>query len=82
MRSCRQIYDVFKAALRDFPGGPGVKTLLPLKGAQVPSLIREVRSHMPCRMAKKQTNKQTNKKSKQRLRKVNCAILIIIANIY
>ena len=31
---------------RDFSGGPVVKTQLPLQGVQVPSLVREVRSHM------------------------------------
>ena len=28
------------------PGGPGVKTALPLRGAGVASLVRELRSHM------------------------------------
>ena len=38
----------------DFPGGPKVKTsTLPMQAAQVPSLIRELRSHMPCGTAKK-----------------------------
>ena len=31
----------------DFPGGPVVKTLPPNAGAQVPSLVRELRSHTP-----------------------------------
>lgn len=32
---------------RDFPGSPVVKTALPLRGAQVQSLVVELRSHMP-----------------------------------
>ena len=30
----------------DFPGGPGVKILLSNAGTGVPSLVRELRSHM------------------------------------
>ena len=37
-----------------FPGGPAVKTVLPLQGARVRSLARELRSHMPCGAAKKE----------------------------
>ena len=45
---------------RDFPGGPLVKTLeLPIQGAQVQSLVRELRAHMLQGMAKKQ-NKTLN----------------------
>ena len=44
----------FKDAIyRDFPGGPGVKTALPLQGAQVQSLVGKLRSHMPCGVAQK-----------------------------
>ena len=32
---------------RDFPGGPVSKTELPMQGAQVRSLVRKLRSHMP-----------------------------------
>ena len=35
-----------EARQRDFPGGPVVKTLLPLQGARVPSLVGELRSPM------------------------------------
>ena len=31
-----------KSAPRDFPGGPVVKTLLPMQGVQVSSLVREL----------------------------------------
>ena len=38
----------------DFPDSPVVKTpALPLQEAWVQSLIGELRSHMPCSMAKK-----------------------------
>ena len=33
--------------MRDFPGGPVVKTMLPLQGGRVQSLVRELRSHKP-----------------------------------
>ena len=38
--------------LRDLPGGPVVKTG-PMQGVKVQSLVREIRSHMPCGTAKK-----------------------------
>ena len=38
---------------RDFPGGPAVKVLFSLQGAQVRSLVRKLRSHIPCGVAKK-----------------------------
>jgi len=41
---------------KDFPGSPVVKTLLPLQGAWVQSLVQELRSCVPHGMAK---NKQT-----------------------
>ena len=37
---------------RDFPGGPMVDSVLPLQGAWVQSLVRELRSHIPCDTAK------------------------------
>ena len=37
----------------DFPSGPVVKTVLPLQGAQVRSLVGELRSHMLRGAAKK-----------------------------
>ena len=42
----------------DFPDGPVVKTLLPLQGARVQSLDRELRSHKPHGMAKKKKGKK------------------------
>ena len=47
---------------RDFPGGPVVKTALPLQGAQVRSLVRELKSHLP-RGAAKETLKKNKKKT-------------------
>ena len=47
---------VKEAYMRDFPGSPVVKTPhfhCTLQGAQVLSLVRELRSHMPCSAAKK-----------------------------
>ena len=38
---------------RDFPGNAVVKTVLLMQGAQVWSLVRELRSHMPPSVAKK-----------------------------
>ena len=38
---------------RDFPGGPVVKTELPMQEAQVRFLLRELRTHMLNGMAKK-----------------------------
>ena len=37
----------------DFTGSPVVKTELPLQGGQIPSLVRELRSHLPCGTAQK-----------------------------
>ena len=46
---------------RDFPGGQLVKTALPLmKGAQVQSLGGELRSQMPCNVARKLRNSLKN----------------------
>ena len=42
-----------KKGLRDFPGGPVVKTALVMQWAWVQSLVRELRSHMLCDMAEK-----------------------------
>ena len=39
-------FDV-KIPNRQFPGGPMARTAL-TAGAQVPSLVRELRSHKPC----------------------------------
>ena len=36
----------------EFPGGPGLKTPPSNTGSAVPSLMRELRSHMPQSMAK------------------------------
>ena len=48
----------FKTALRNFPGYPVVKTLLPIQGAQVQFLAGELRSHMPHSAAKIKKKKQ------------------------
>ena len=46
-------YITRRARVRIFPGSPIVKTLcFSLQRAQVPSLVRELRSHMPRGMAK------------------------------
>ena len=37
---------VYKTTLGDFPGGPVVKTVLPLQGVWVPPLVGELRSYM------------------------------------
>ena len=42
-----------KTTVTDFPGGPVVKTPLPLQRAWVPSLIWELRSLMPQGASKK-----------------------------
>ena len=36
----------------NLPGGLVVKMPLPMQGAQVPSMVGEIRYHMPCGMAK------------------------------
>ena len=36
-----------RVLMRDFPGGPVVKTMLPLQGGRVQSLVMELRSHKP-----------------------------------
>ena len=50
-----------KYQMRDFPSGSVVKTpKLPMQGAQAQSLVGEVRSHMPCGMAKKKNPRTPN----------------------
>ena len=39
-------YRFKKLPRRDFPGGPVVKTLLPMQGVRVRSLVLELRSHL------------------------------------
>ena len=41
---------------QDFPGSPVVKTALSCQGAQVPSLVRELRSCMPRGLANNSNN--------------------------
>ena len=41
-----------------FPGGSMVKTLLPMQEPWVQSLVGELRSHMPCSMAKRLKKKK------------------------
>ena len=43
-----------KKTFQEFPGGLVVRTpVLPLQGAQVPSLVWEIRSHMPSSVVKR-----------------------------
>ena len=44
----------------DFPSGPVVKTVLPLQGAWVQSLVQELRFHKPHGVAKKKANSLTD----------------------
>ena len=45
--SSMPLSEVIKEILRGVPGGPMVKTLLPMQRAWVQSLVGELRSHMP-----------------------------------
>ena len=56
---------------RDLPGGPVVMTVFPMQRASVPSLVRELRSHMPCGVAKLK-KKSNNKKKDGRLALLMC----------
>ena len=44
-----------------------VKTALPLQGAWVQPLVRELRSHMPCSMVKKFTNTKKERKKEKKM---------------
>ena len=45
--------------MREFPGGPVVKTLLPMQGGSIRSLVRKLSSHVPCSTANQiKINKQ------------------------
>ena len=59
--------DVLKLHCGDFLAGPVVKTALPLQEGQVPSLLGELRSHMPLGEGQKNLKKQTNKQKPTRL---------------
>ena len=48
--------------MRDFPGGPVVKTQLPLQGSWVSSLVRELKSYILHSAAKKKKEKRKEKK--------------------
>ena len=51
--------EIQERLLGDFPGGPVVKTLLPLQGTRVRSLVGvELRSHMPRGVPKRNTTKR------------------------
>ena len=52
-----------KVPLGELPGGPGVENELPLQGAQVQSLVGELRSHVPCSVAQNKLMKNYKKKS-------------------
>ena len=47
--------------MEGLPDGPVVKTLLPLQGARVQSLVRDLRSHMPSSVAKKKKKRPHRK---------------------
>ena len=53
---------MFKSQIRAFPGSPVVKTLHFMQGAQVLSLARGLRSHMPGSEEVKYINKTVFKK--------------------
>ena len=54
---------------RDFPGDPGTKTVLPMQGARVRSLVRELRSYMPqLKSPHSQINKLINKNRLKKIR--------------
>ena len=53
---------------REFPGGPPIRTsVLSLQGAQVWSLVEELRSYKPCSVAKKKNPQKTNKNKNQKM---------------
>ena len=60
----------------DFPGGPVVETVLPMQGAEVQSLVRELTSHMPWYAAKKVLKKKKKKSSFKKKKKESCVDLI------
>ena len=53
-----------KGRKSDFFGGPVVKTVLPMQGAQVQSLVGELRSHITHAVATKKKKKNNNKQRK------------------
>ena len=55
--------NLLKLFLGDFPVSPAIKTLLPMQGAWVWSLVRELRSHMPQGEAKRLKKKKTISKA-------------------
>ena len=76
---------VIRVKERDFCGGLVVKTVLPLQGARIPSLVPvgELRSHMPHGVAKKKKErnrfkilkrvKEKNKARKEKREPWRCA---------
>ena len=59
-----------KPTFRDFPGGPVVRTLsFHCQGHRVQSLVRELRSHKPCGVGKKQTKTKQSPKNKNKNKK-------------
>ena len=57
-------------ASRDFPGGPVADSALPLLGAQLRSLVWELRSRMLHGKAKKIKNTKINKLFNREIRKL------------
>ena len=55
-----------KCRIRDFPGGPVVKTLLSLQGAWVLSVTGELRSHAPIWHSQKKKTKTKPKQQQQK----------------
>ena len=55
------IYTFNNSKAGDFPDGPVVDSILPTQGAWVWSLVRELRTHMPCSMGKKRKEKKKSK---------------------
>ena len=49
-------YLLLKKIFRDFPSGPAVNSALPLQGVQFRSLVRELRTHVPCGLVEKLKN--------------------------
>lgn len=54
-----------KGGKSDFFGGPAVKTVLLMQGAQVQSLVRELRSHIAHAVAKKKKEKLEGTQERQ-----------------
>ena len=66
--------------MREFPGGPVVKTLLPMQEGSIRSLVRKLRSHVQCNTANQiKINKQMTHFPKLKKKKNQSLKLQIIA---